>query len=53
MSYIKYIIREYLMYLNIFFYNLIKFNIPTWVRVTGETFSYLEKEPKRQDTKSI
>ena len=23
------------------------------MKVTGETFSYLEKEPKRQDTKSI
>jgi len=23
------------------------------MKVTGETFSYLEKEPKRQDAKSI
>ncbi len=41
MSNTKYIMREYFTQLNIFvFYNLIKFNIVTCMKVTGETFSF-------------
>jgi hypothetical protein len=56
MSYIKYIVREIFYITKYFvFYKLIKLNIINCMKVIGETFSFIkkEKEPKRQDTKSI
>ena len=56
MSNTWYIMREILHLNNFYIYIILyKFNIVTCMKVTGETFLSIikEKEPKRQDTKSI